>query len=83
MDITEVRVRLVQSRDERLRAFCSITIDDAFVVRDIRVIAGADGLFVAMPSRKAILRRCGNVPATVCRRGLRRRHPSRHMDASA
>jgi stage V sporulation protein G len=52
MEITEVRVRLVRNRDDRLKAFCSMTIDDEFVVRDIKVIEGADGCFVAMPSRK-------------------------------
>jgi len=53
MEITEVRVRLVRNnRDDRLKAFCSITLDDEFVVRDIKVIAGEGGYFVAMPSRK-------------------------------
>jgi stage V sporulation protein G len=52
MDITEVKVRLVEDRTERLRAFCTITLDGEFVVRDIKVIDGAKGLFVAMPSRK-------------------------------
>ena len=52
MEITEVRVKLIQNRDDRLKAFCSVTLDDEFVVRDIKIIAGADGYFVAMPSRK-------------------------------
>lgn len=52
MEITDVRVRLVQNRDDRLKAFCSITFDGEFVVRDIKVIEGDDGPFVAMPSRK-------------------------------
>jgi len=52
VNITEVRVRLVNDRNERLRAFCCITLDGEFVVRDIKVIDGAKGLFVAMPSRK-------------------------------
>jgi len=52
MKITEVRVRLVRNRDDKLKAFCSITLDDEFVIRDIKVIEGADGYFVAMPSRK-------------------------------
>lgn len=51
MKITEVRVRLVM-REDRLRAFCSMTLDDEFVVRDIKVIEGRGGYFVAMPSRK-------------------------------
>ncbi|UCG59015.1 MAG: septation protein SpoVG family protein [Phycisphaerales bacterium] len=52
MEISEVRVRLVGNKDDRLRAFCSITIDHEFVVRDIKVIEGGGGYFVAMPSRK-------------------------------
>ena len=42
----------MESRSDRLRAFCSITIDDSFVVHDLRVIEGRKGRFVAMPSRK-------------------------------
>jgi stage V sporulation protein G len=52
MEITEVRVRLVRSRSDRLKAFCSMTLDDEFVVRDIEIVDGAGGYFVAMPSRK-------------------------------
>jgi stage V sporulation protein G len=52
MEITEVRVKLIDNKDERLKAFCSMTIDNDFVVRDIKVIMGTNGYFVAMPSRK-------------------------------
>lgn len=52
MDISEVKVRLVEDKTERLRAFCTVTLDKEFVVRDIKIIDGAKGLFVAMPSRK-------------------------------
>lgn len=52
MNITEVRVKLMRNRSDRLRAFCSITIDDDFVIHDLRVIEGRKGYFVAMPSRK-------------------------------
>jgi len=52
MKITEVHVKLVKNKDDKLRAFCSITIDGEFVVRDIKIIEGAGGYFVAMPSRK-------------------------------
>jgi len=52
MDITEVRVKLVDYPAERLLAFCSITIGGGFVVRDLKVIGGPNGPFVAMPSRK-------------------------------
>ncbi|MFQ5502538.1 MAG: septation protein SpoVG family protein [Phycisphaerae bacterium] len=62
MNITEVRVKMVSDGTERLRAFCSVTLDDAFVIRDLKVIDGADGPFVAMPSRKLSDRcsKCGN-----------------------
>ncbi|MHC4289767.1 MAG: septation protein SpoVG family protein [Planctomycetota bacterium] len=52
MEISEVRVKLVANQDDRLKAFCSMTLDNEFVVRDIKVIEGTSGLFVAMPSRK-------------------------------
>ncbi len=52
MEITEIRVKLVGRRGDKLRAFCSIIFDQGFVVRDLKVIEGANGLFVAMPSRK-------------------------------
>jgi len=52
MEISEVRVKLVNNKDDRLKAFCSVTMDNEFVVRDIKVIEGAGGFFVAMPSRK-------------------------------
>ncbi|MBI4833986.1 MAG: septation protein SpoVG family protein [Planctomycetes bacterium] len=56
MEISEVNIRLLDSRNDKLRAFCSITIDNAFVVRDLKVIDGAKGIFVAMPSRKITCR---------------------------
>ena len=52
MEITEVRVKLVANKDDRLKGFCSMTLDNDFVVRDVKVIEGTSGLFVAMPSRK-------------------------------
>lgn len=51
MEITEVRIFLV-TNEERLKAYATITIDNVFVIRDLRVINGNNGLFVAMPSRK-------------------------------
>ena len=61
MEITEVRIKLVESSRERLRAFCSVTLDGDFVIRDLKIIDGANGEFVAMPSRKLMDRcsRCG------------------------
>ena len=59
MEITETRVKLVDDSTDRLKAYCSITIDGCFVVRDLKVIEGASGLFVAMPSRK-LAARCPN-----------------------
>lgn len=52
MQITDVRVRTV-AKEGKMRAVVSITIDDVFVVHDIKVIEGEKGLFIAMPSRKA------------------------------
>lgn len=52
MEVTEIRVKLVENRDEKLCAYCSVTFDDCFVVRDLKIIRGNRGLFVAMPSRK-------------------------------
>ncbi|MEK6765488.1 MAG: septation protein SpoVG family protein [Planctomycetota bacterium] len=52
MNITEVRVKLTEAKKNRLQAFCSITIDNDFVVRDLKIIEGYKGAFVAMPSRK-------------------------------
>ena len=52
MEINEVRVKLTSNKDDRLKAFCSITLDNEFVVRDIKIIEGTSGYFVAMPSRK-------------------------------
>lgn len=53
MKITDVRIRIVKKNDSKLKAVASITIDDCFVVHDIKVIEGTDGCFVAMPSRKS------------------------------
>lgn len=50
--ITEVRVKLTEDPRNKLKAYCSITIDGAFVVRDLKIIEGNKGPFVAMPSRK-------------------------------
>ncbi|MFG0333245.1 MAG: septation protein SpoVG family protein [Maioricimonas sp. JB049] len=71
MEITEVRIKLMDDPQERLQAFCSITIDGAFVVRDLKIIKGTKGPFVAMPSRKLTDRcpRCGtknNLRAVFC-----------------
>ncbi|MFO8008014.1 MAG: SpoVG family protein [Candidatus Brocadiia bacterium] len=72
MNITEVRIKLMRNRSDRLRAFCSITIDDDFVVHDLRVIEGRKGFFVAMPSRKLT----DNCPACGSKNELRARHCS-------
>ena len=52
MQITDVRVRKV-SKEGKMKAVVSITLDNEFVVHDIKVIEGEKGLFIAMPSRKA------------------------------
>jgi stage V sporulation protein G len=67
--ITEVRIKLVEENNERLQAFCSVTFDNAFVVRDLKIIEGTKGSFVAMPSRK-LTDRC---PGCGCKNHLRAR----------
>lgn len=52
MQITDVRVRKVAAKEGKLKAVVSITIDNEFVVHDIKVIEGEKGLFIAMPSRR-------------------------------
>ena len=52
MKISDVRIRLMQNDDTKLKAVASITIDDCFVVHDIKVLEGNQGFFVSMPSRK-------------------------------
>jgi stage V sporulation protein G len=68
--ITEVRIKLMEDNNERLQAFCSVTFDDAFVVRDLKIIEGTKGSFVAMPSRK-LTDRC---PQCGCKNHLRGRY---------
>lgn len=67
MEITEVRIKLMDDAGDRLRAFCSITFDDSFVVRDLKIIEGASGPFVAMPSRKLT----AHCPGCGCKNHLR------------
>lgn len=51
MNVTDVRVRKVES-ENKMRAVVSVTLDDEFVIHDIKVIEGDSGLFIAMPSRR-------------------------------
>ena len=53
MKISEVRVRKVENDDSKLKGVASITIDECFVVHDIKIIQGESGMFIAMPSKKA------------------------------
>lgn len=59
MNITEVRVKLLDNQPDKLRAFASVTVEDCLVVRDLKIIEGSQGLFIAMPSRK-LCDRCGS-----------------------
>ena len=52
MKITDIRVRLTNTENAVLKAVASITIDDCFVVHDIKVLSGDNGLYIKMPSRK-------------------------------
>ncbi|MDD3374569.1 MAG: septation protein SpoVG family protein [Candidatus Omnitrophica bacterium] len=55
MEITEIRVFLKDGQDKKLKAYTTVTFDDCFVVRNIKVIQSTNGLFIAMPSRKVRL----------------------------
>jgi stage V sporulation protein G len=87
MEITEVRVKLMEESDDRLQAFCSITFDNAFVIRDLKVIEGTNGPFVAMPSRKLTSHcsTCGaknHLRAAFCNHcGAKQRDDRAHRDA--
>ena len=52
MEISEVRIFLKDVADKKLKAYATITVDGCFVIRNIKVIEGGSGIFVAMPSRK-------------------------------
>ncbi|MDD3906271.1 MAG: septation protein SpoVG family protein [Candidatus Omnitrophica bacterium] len=52
MDITEVKIFLKEGQDKKLKAYATLTFDNCFVVRNVKVIEGNKGMFVAMPSRK-------------------------------
>lgn len=52
MEITEVRIFMKEGQDKKLKAYATVTFDNSFVVRNVKVIEGQKGLFVAMPSRK-------------------------------
>src|SRR3989338_3300606 len=52
MEITEVKIFLKESADKKLKAFATVAFDNVFVVRNVKIIEGSKGLFVAMPSRK-------------------------------
>src|ERR1700741_3611191 len=57
MEISEIRIKLLENQRDKLRAFASLTIEHCLVIRDIKVIEGPTGLFVAFPSRK-LMDRC-------------------------
>ena len=52
MEITEVRIFLKEGQDKKLKAYATLTFDNCFVVRNVKVIEGTKGMFIAMPSRK-------------------------------
>ncbi len=88
MEITEVRIKLMEDPSDRLCAFCSITLDDCFVVRDLKIIQGAKGAFVAMPSRK-LSDRCpkchskNQIRASFCNQCGVKLHPERALKDDA
>ena len=52
MQISDIRIKLVNADDSKLKAFAAFTIDEAFAVHDVKVIDGKDGLFISMPNKK-------------------------------
>ena len=64
MRLTDIRIKLCESHNQnsRLKAFCALTFDNTFVIRDVKLIEGNEGLFLAMPSRKLAdhCPRCGD-----------------------
>ena len=62
MQVTDVRVRRVE-KDGKMKAIVSITLDNEFVIHDIKVIEGEKGLFIAMPSRKAAGTAISRIPS--------------------
>jgi stage V sporulation protein G len=87
MEITEVRIKLMEDSDDRLQGLCSVTFDNCFVVRDLKIIDGANGPFVAMPSRKLTshCHQCGtknHLKAQFCNQcGVRLREERASRDA--
>ncbi len=53
MKITDIKIRLMEKDDSRLKAVASVTIDDCIAIHDIKIVDGTDGYFVSMPSRKS------------------------------
>lgn len=86
MEITDIRIKLAEKQQSKLLAFATITFDGCFVVRDLKVIQGTSGLFVAMPSRKLTARcprcRCKNhLRAKYCNEcGTKLRPPKMKLD---
>ena len=62
MNLTDIRIKLCDDQSNRLKAFCALTFDCTFVIRDVKLIDGNEGLFLAMPSRKLAdhCGRCGD-----------------------
>ncbi len=72
MNITEIRIKLLSNSRDKLRGFASVTLDNLIVVRDIKIIEGGRGLFVAMPSRKL----CDRCPSCAAKNPIRSRYCS-------
>lgn len=88
MQLTEVRINLCEGETNRLKAYCSLTFDDTFVIRDVKLIDGNEGLFLAMPSRKLAdrCRRCGeknHLRPRFCNHCGSRLNENRHLQGHA
>lgn len=52
MKITDIRIRLIDKEDSKLKAVASVTIDDCIVIHDVKIVQGKEGYFISMPSKK-------------------------------
>lgn len=89
MEITEVRISLRENEGKRLKAYATVTFDNSFVVKNIKIVEGNSGLFVAMPARKAkqFCPRCGkkvDMGSRYCNHcGVQLPPPPRDVDPSS
>ena len=82
IEVTDVKIKLALEDDEKLLGYCSVTLNNAFVIKDLKLIRGEDSIFLAMPSRKIADKcpRCGfknHLRAKFCNECGNRLNPNR------